>query len=79
MHVKGQIAVQLQLTPEARDFIARWLETTDFDDPIVGIGWGRWHDERVEHWLIGLYSRRRSSGWLCKAPRAWSSWLSISP
>ena len=67
MQVLGEFNVDLQLTEDARRFISVMLEQTDIHDPILGIGWGRWNHEKEEHWLLGLYSRPKCSGWLCKA------------
>jgi len=68
MHILGEFIVDLKLTDEARIFVSGLLDRTDIVDPIVGIGWGRWNHETEEHWLLGLYSREKCSGWLCKGP-----------
>jgi hypothetical protein len=65
MKVLGEFRVNLHLADEARSFISDLLEGTDIPDPILGIGWGRWNDEKEDRWLLGLYSRARCTGWLC--------------
>jgi len=68
MKVLGEFSVNLRLTDEAKQYLSELKSKSQLDNPIPGIGWGKWNHETEDHWMVSLYDRDECAGWLCKAP-----------
>ena len=64
--------MRLMLTPRAEEYIKHFKRKSGLDDPIVGIGWGRWNHETEDHWMLGLYERSTVGS-------DWPGWHAIAP
>jgi hypothetical protein len=66
--LRGELQCTLRLTEQAKGAVRRMLDDSGTPNATAGILWGKWQDERTEHWSIGLYDRKTAEGWLVRSP-----------
>jgi hypothetical protein len=64
--------VNLRFTARAMEHISDLMRKSDLEQPILGISFGRWHDEKRFHWMIEFYDRAKLSS-------DWPGWLGVTP
>ena len=64
--------VNLRFTARAIEYISDLMRKSELEQPILGISWGRWHDETEFRWIIGFYDRAKISS-------DWAGWLGVTP
>lgn len=64
----GELQCTLRLTERAKAALGRMIGDSGTPNATAGILWGKWHNERSQHWSIGLYDLKTAEGWLVKSP-----------